>query len=29
MDADNAEEPEHLFRNYYRCGDCGHEWDDE
>jgi len=18
-----------LFRNFYRCGECGHEWSDE
>ena len=22
-------EPERRFRNLYRCGDCGHEWQDE
>ena len=29
MDARSDDEPKHRFRNFYRCGDCGHEWRDE
>ena len=23
------EEPESLFRNFYHCDECGHDWEDE
>ena len=29
MHARSDDEPKHRFRNFYRCGDCGHEWRDE
>jgi DNA-directed RNA polymerase subunit RPC12/RpoP len=29
MCTDPTDEPERLFRNYYRCERCGGEWTDE
>jgi predicted nucleic acid-binding Zn-ribbon protein len=29
VSAECANEPTRLYRNFYRCDDCGHEWQDE
>ena len=29
MSANEGEEPEALFRNYYQCDRCGHKWTDD
>ncbi len=29
MCEDSGDEPERLYRNFYRCDDCGGEWTDE